>query len=82
MKKILIIALLGMVTVSCNKKHCWKCTTKVVRANGQSDNAAPEMQCDMTKSEISKYEKDHTTHVSGNVQPTTVTDYIMSCDKQ
>jgi hypothetical protein len=56
-KLLLVLVIIQIVNISCQKKYCWKCQT-IYNANFQ--NAVNSVKCDMTKSEIEQYEKANT----------------------
>ena len=57
MKK-LILFMVCILIVSCEKKYCWKCAQ--YDSNAKLIINSNSVQCDMTNSEIQKYENDNT----------------------
>lgn len=69
MKKYLILFCLSIACLSCQKKYCWKCTLYGPNSAGTGlDLTKPtnNTQCDMSKSDISNYEKAHTKTIRVN----------------
>jgi hypothetical protein len=72
MKKIIIIAVVGLFMVSCGKKYTYECRTEVYGQSGGYDNVT-EKTC--TKNAIERYIKHNTVDKDG-------VDYIISEGEQ
>ncbi len=57
MKKIAVILRITLISTSCQKKYCWKCTISSQANGGLSSSTTTTTVCDKTESEIRDYEK-------------------------
>lgn len=89
MKKILLVALLGLFMMGCKKQadptFCWQCTMYKLNSAGYLDftNPIKSEQCDKTEVEIRSYEKDNTKTIKVNngTNEQTKTTQSMNCTK-
>jgi hypothetical protein len=78
MKKIAVLLIITLISASCQKKYCWKCTISSQANGGAGSSKTTTTVCDKTESEIRDYEKSATmTTTSGSVTVFTST----SCQK-
>jgi hypothetical protein len=57
MKKIAVIIIITLISTSCQKKYCWKCTISSQANGGLSSSTTTTTVCDKAESEIRDYEK-------------------------
>lgn len=57
MKKIAVLIIITLISTSCQKKYCWKCTISSQANGGLSSSTTTTTVCDKTESEIRDYEK-------------------------
>jgi len=62
MKKSILIVILIVSLISCDnfveKKKCWECYSKITNRDGSNPIQAREEVCDMTSSDIDKFQKE------------------------
>ena len=81
---VLLLCALAFTFTSCNKKGCWKCTTRQQNGSGPfaSGAAGHTTYCDKTEAEIRQLEQEYSgtqTHVTNGVSHTSSA--VTECNK-